>query len=326
MTELPLFAERVRQRFPEGLTAAISLGGTRTTYILVHNRHRPNPGHIDDFKHYANYLTDLYLNVASHFFDLGGQNLIHGALSYQSFYERGDEYTRAISKQTLLLISEKFIKYYRDKQVDPYFMGIDTLLSLHPSHPGYGLGRALDEFQRGWARQDGRRNLIWEIAPIPLYSFWRWQRNLSTQELAEIDQALVAAPDLPAVYQTLYRRFAEAAYGTYIPVPHFYVGTNRQGAIKLRMVMPPALMNGSPTRFFYTSYPNGLISRETMQRIIEDVAWGKTINAKQMDLTGEYTGAMAQAEYERVQRLLDDPGAITGMLRDLRDQHHEADE
>jgi hypothetical protein len=326
VTDLRQFAERIRQRFPEGLTAAISLGGTRTTYILMHNRHKPDPGRIENFRHYADYLADLYLQVASHYYDMGGQNLIYGALSFQSFYVRGQDYTQAISKHTLLLIGEQYVNYYLEHQVDPYFVGIDTLLNLPGDNPAHALGQALKEFQQQWHYQEGRRKMLWEIAPIPLYSFWRWQRTLKPEALGEIDSALAAASDLPTMYEELYRRFAEVAYGTYIPLPHFCVGTNRQGAIKLRPVVPGALLNGGATRFFYTPYPSGLMSRETMQRIIEDVAWGKTINAKQIDLSGEYTSAMAQAEYERIQRLLNDPGSVAGMLRHMDNESDASDE
>jgi hypothetical protein len=38
MSETQTFADRVRARFPEGLTGIIAIGGTRTTFILEYNR------------------------------------------------------------------------------------------------------------------------------------------------------------------------------------------------------------------------------------------------------------------------------------------------
>ncbi len=38
MTEIDSFADRIRERFPEGLTGIFAIGGTRTTFILEHNQ------------------------------------------------------------------------------------------------------------------------------------------------------------------------------------------------------------------------------------------------------------------------------------------------
>ena len=44
------FAQRIRERYPEGLTGLFAIGATRRTFILDRNRHRENPGHIADFR------------------------------------------------------------------------------------------------------------------------------------------------------------------------------------------------------------------------------------------------------------------------------------
>ena len=37
------FAQRIRERYPEGLTGLFAIGATRRTYILDRNRHRKIP-------------------------------------------------------------------------------------------------------------------------------------------------------------------------------------------------------------------------------------------------------------------------------------------
>jgi hypothetical protein len=45
----PSFADRIRVRYPEGLTGVFAIGGTRTTYVLEQNRQTSDPGRIDNF-------------------------------------------------------------------------------------------------------------------------------------------------------------------------------------------------------------------------------------------------------------------------------------
>ena len=79
------FADQIRQRFPEGLTGIIAIGGTRTSYILEHNRDSEDPGHISDFDSYATVMLQQYFTLIEWFFDLGGQNLVIPPLAYQRF-------------------------------------------------------------------------------------------------------------------------------------------------------------------------------------------------------------------------------------------------
>src|SRR5690606_35651575 len=114
----------------------------------------------------------------------------------------------------------------------------------------------------------------------------------------------------------LYRYYAQAAYGTTIPRPHFYLGNNRSGELKIRAMLPVSMLCGGPVRFFFVPYPTLLITPETLQAVLEDLAFGKRIHSGSADYSGKLTQAMIEAEYERVMRLSGDPGTTFGLLRD----------
>jgi hypothetical protein len=316
MTDNAAFAQRIRERFPEGLTAMVAIGGTRTTYILEQNRHSDNPGRITDFWAYKDYLFQRYFDFVEMYLRLGGTNLVITALGYQSFYERGEQYARYISESTLALTEDAARRFYEDQNIDPYFVGIDTLLRLPAEHHAHTLARQLADFQRDWPYAAGRRKLIWEIAAIPLYSVRRADEVLGAAAAAQLDAALAAAPTLQAVHDLLYEYYARAAYGTAIPMPHFYLGSNRNGDIKLRAVLPAAFLCGSPSRFFYTPYPTLFISEDSFKAVIEDVAFGKQkLRSNQVDYDAKYTPELAEAEYQQFMALSRDPGAIIGFTR-----------
>lgn len=159
------FATRIRERYPEGLTGVCALGSTRTMYILEHNRQSADPGHISDLSAYGTFMLERMLDFVKSFFDLGGQNIIIPLLSYQSFEERGVEYAASMTELCLALLREKYITFYRENNYDPCFTGIDTLLHLPHDQPAYNLGAACDAFNKQWSYQEGRRKIIWEVAP-----------------------------------------------------------------------------------------------------------------------------------------------------------------
>lgn len=309
------FAAKIRERYPEGLTGIIAVGGTRTTHILRQHSSRHDPGHIEDFAVYARDVMELYVQLITSYFDLGGQNLILPVLSFQSFYERGEQYNQLISRQTVMLTESQFQEFYQDNDIDPYFAGIDTLLHLPEDQLPHQLGAVLDEFQRNWTYRAGRRKLVWEIAPIPLFSFWRAQQVLGEAAQAELQRRLDAATDMETMYRELYAYYAKAAYGTELPVPHFYLGSNRNGDLKLRSMVPIALLCGSPTRLFYTPYPSLFTRQETLQHILEDLAFGNPLRSRKTDYSGQYTSELLQAEYQRVLELSADPLTTLGLLR-----------
>jgi len=129
MSEPVTFADRIRERYPEGLTGIFAPGGTRTTFILENRQNQETPGEITDFTEYVDYAFDRLFDLIQIFFDLGGQNLIVPLFSYQGFYERGQEYAEKASRMCLSVIEDRKIAFYERNGIDPYLVGIDTLLT-----------------------------------------------------------------------------------------------------------------------------------------------------------------------------------------------------
>ncbi len=249
------FAARIQARYPEGLTGVFAIGATRRTFILDQNRRTADPGHIQEFSAMGAYLLRRYLEFIGMFFDLGGQNALITALSFRSFFERGAEYPEQAAPELLRIIGDEACTFYRENNIDPYFMGIDSLRLQPAGSPGAMIVQALTDFQARWAYGTGRRKLLWEIASMPLLTFWQAFEAMSEAERNAFDQEIGAAPGLNELYQLLYRRFARIAYGTEIPIPHLYLGTNMSGDLKWRSPMPISLTGGDYVRMFYTPYP-----------------------------------------------------------------------
>lgn len=310
------FAERIRERYPEGLTGIFAIGGTRTTYILDQNRDKDDPGKIEDFAEHGEYLLRRYFEFADMFYSLGGQNMIITAFSFRGFYNRGKEYAEFLTQELARLSSEYAVAACKRLNIDPYFTGIDTLLLFAEDSPIYQLGKSLKEFQENWDYQDGRRKLIWEVASIPLYTLWHSGVMMSEDDHKAIATAIENNQDeLEAIYRSLYQRFSLEAYGTEVPMPHFYLGTNKSGDLKWRSPMPLALSGGDYLRMFFTPYPTLFITPEIMQTMLDDLAFSERFFSDKTDYKGKFTRELAQAEYERVMRLREDPNAILGLSR-----------
>lgn len=310
MVDDQAFAARIRERFPEGLTGVLALGGTRTSFILQ-QAHELDPGHIRDYTAYVDYSLEQMLKIVKAFLELGGQNVIVAIFSYQGFYERGDEYAALMIEACRRLIDEEVTAFYHVNQLDPYFAGIDTLLHLPAEHPAHALAEAFQQFQTTWDYQPDRGKVIWEIAPIPLFSYAQMQPALA----AELSAQLGATTDLQQLHDTLYRFYARAVYGTDLPEPHFYLGTNRNGDLKLRAVLPIALSCGSDMRLYYTPYPSFFVTRETLKAILEDLAFGELLRSKALDYQGQYSAELVQTEYQRIVELSTDPQSVLGLSR-----------
>ncbi|WP_119070950.1 hypothetical protein [Aggregatilinea lenta] len=315
MSDDAAFAARISERYPEGLTGIFAIGGTRTAYILERNRDREDPGQIDNFTDYAHYTLDQYLRLMDDFFALGGRNLIVPPLSFQAFYERGAAYTQVIMDYTLDLVGERAIAAYRQHDADPYFVGIDTLLHLPDTEPIRQLGVRLQVFQQGWSYSPARRKVFWEIAPIPVYSFRQAQHTMPEDATQSMEAALRESTDMREMYDILFAYYSRAALGAEIPVPHFYVGTNRNGDLKLRSMVPIALLAGGPFRMFFLPYPSPFMTREALRAILDDLAFGGKSLSKSYDYSGSYSSEQAQAEYARVVALASDVGSIAGLKR-----------
>jgi hypothetical protein len=315
------FKQRIRERYPEGLTGIFAVGGTRTTYILERNRFNADPGQIEDFADHGDYLLRRYWDLIESFFALGGQNMIITAFSFRGFYNRGQEYGELITQEMRRFIDAGSIAFYEQNQIDPYFAGIDTLLLQPEDSPIYRMGQELSDFQRRWPYQTGRQKLVWEIASIPLYSFWQTFQNMDETERRAIDASIASEDNLEEVYRLLYRRFAQDAYGTAVPMPHFYLGTNKSGDLKWRSPLPLALSGGDYLRSFYTPYPSLFTTRETLQVILEDLAFTERFYSARTDYAGQYTSELAQAEYARVMELSGDPHTTLGLSRKVTANH-----
>ncbi len=87
--------------------------------------------------------------------------------------------------------------------------------------------------------------------------------------------------------------------------------------------MPIGLTGGDGTRsairMFYTPYPTLMTRPETLQAIVEDVAFGKRFYAPKTDYSGQYTPELAAKEYERFMQLTVDPGTTLGLSRDVEE-------
>ncbi|NLX08149.1 MAG: hypothetical protein GXY36_00685 [Chloroflexi bacterium] len=311
------FAARIAARYPEGLTGVIAVGGTRTAYILERRRSHPDPGQIEDYADYARYALHHYLRLVSDFFELGGRYVVVPCLSYQAFYERGAAYHQIILEHALHLLDDEAVAVYRQYDADPYFVGIDTLLHLPAEQPAHQFGAKFECFMQAWPYQEGRRKVLFEIAPIPLYSFWNAQRTVPADEQQALAAAVDQTDDMHELYRVLFAHYARAAFGTEIPVPHFYVGTNRSGDLKLRSMLPIALLAGGPFRLFYLSYPSLMMTREALRAIIEDVAFGgePAANANAYDYAGQFSTGQVQAAYQHIMAQVADPRSILGFKR-----------
>jgi hypothetical protein len=309
------FGQHIRERYPEGLTGIFAIGGTRTTYILEHNRHQADPGRIDDFQAQGTYLLNRYHDFIRMFFSLGGQNMIITALSFRGFYNRGPEYAQLVSEGMLQFIDEHSLTFYRDNNVDPYFAGIEPLLLLPEESATHRLGRKLAAFQQQWDYQPGRYKVVWEIASIPLLTFWQNHVATNDDSSATLQAEIAAQDNLEDVYRVLYKHYSRVAYGTDIPMPHFYLGTNKSGDLKWRSPMPLALSGGDYLRMFYTPYPTLFMRPESMQAMLEDLAFKDRFFSDKTDYSGKYSPELAQAEYERVMQLSADPNNILGLSR-----------
>jgi hypothetical protein len=312
------FVQRVRSHFPEGLTGIIAVGGTRTSFILsTEPGQGPSAalGKIDP-KQYARSAAERYIGLLRMFFDLGGQNLVMPVLSYQAFAnERGPEYTREYTRFLRWLAGKRFQRAYRELDVDPYFCGIDTLLHLPEGAKARALAETLRDFSAGWDYAPGRRIVVWEVAPIPLYSFWRATADLKPARRRALDAELATVTDLDELYRRLFRFYAASAFGTEIPVPHFYLGTNRNGDLKLRAPMSLSMLCGGGFRAFYTPYPTLFLTTEALRTMIEDLMSGGGLRSFSKDYEGQYTEELLRRERDRVLALRDDPRSTLGLLR-----------
>jgi hypothetical protein len=317
MNDNLMFATRIRERFPEGLTGLFAIGGTRTSHILENNRYTDQPGKIEDFSSYSQSSLQQYKNLINSFFDLGGQNLVISALSFRSFFERGTEYGDLVTQELARLIDDRILSFYQEWGVDPYFVGLDTLRDFAPQPATRQAATRLLEFQKNWPYREGNRKLIWEIASIPLYTLWRFFEEATSEQRAELREQVQRSEGLDQVQSRLYEYFCKYALGVSLPTPHFYLGTNKSGDLKLRSPLMTALTAGEYLRLYYTPYPSLFVTHETLKAILDDLAFNKRFYSNKTDYKGQFTSELAQKEYERVISLASNPASVVGYTRSV---------
>ncbi len=315
MSDAREFASRIRNRYPEGLTGIVVVGGSRINYALEH-KESAAPGRIHDMRDYGRDVEARMQAFLTTYFELGGQNIIMPLLSYQLFDKaRGQEYAQVVARMALDLVGQAWREFYKANEIDPYFAGIDTLLHFPEREASFELASACQQFQAQWDYQEGHRKLIWEIAPIPLYSIWQTPGVLASVEQEQLNAQLRSAQSLEDLQSRLYRFYASALYGTELPQPHFYIANNRNGDLKLRAMLPIALSCGSPMRLFFTPYPTLMMTRESLAHVLEDLAFGTRLSSSGLDYEGQVTAEQLEAEYARALELAADPTSIAGLLR-----------
>lgn len=311
------FVARIREHYPEGLTGVFAVGGTRTAYLLDSRANPSDLGKISDFNAYLEYGEIATIRLMETFFDLGGQNMVLALFSFQGFYERGPEYGEQAANLCLRVINDEFVAFYHKYNVDPYFAGIDTLLHMPEDTVEHRIAQSILTFQANWAYQPDRRKVVWEVAPIPLFSFWQADKVMGAEARAALDAEIAQTTDMSKLNDILYRYYARAAYGTDIPMPHFYLGTNRNGDLKLRAVLPISMLVGGPFRLYYTPYPSLYTTPETMRAVLEDLAFGKAFRSFKTDYSGQYTTTLIEAEHDRVLNLRQNPTTTVGLTRQV---------
>jgi hypothetical protein len=243
----------INEIFPD-LTAILVIGGTRTAYAL--HTGKPN---IEDFPVFVDWNLREYQRIIRDYQALGGRHLIMPALSWQSFSKRGEKYTQGVISAMRVLITEEMRNFYKELNFRVRFTGIDTLLYLPEDTPEHQLGAELERFNQSW--QTGENYLVWEVAPIPTFSIL--QSGIPPE-----------GESLEGLHNGLYRQLANCTYGLDMPIPHLYIGSARNGDLKLRAMLPFALAFGTETRFYFLPYPSIMMNRAALKTILHDLAAG----------------------------------------------------
>lgn len=297
--------ERIQEKYPEGLTGIFALGGTRTSYITQCRRDEDEPGAIEDFEHYGEYSLSRSLDIMKQFFNLGGTHAIWEVLDIQRFSGERKDYIDPAIQAIYRLIDDQRREFYLANHIDPYFAGIDTLMYLAKDHPAQQLAQVLRHFSVFWKRQPTHRKLIMSIAAIPVYTFSHLLHGATYDEQNLLDLA-----------QQLYKQYATAAYGVYVPPPVFYLGQARNGSMQSASRLPLALDITGKLRLYYTPYPSLYLTCEGLETILEDVLRsGDNPQHRQYDYRGQMTSAMANQLHEEYCKLASQPDSILGLSR-----------
>jgi hypothetical protein len=307
---------RVAARFTEGLTGVMLVGGTRTAYILERNQNKADPGVIADWDDYIEYAFQRNLELMKMFYDLGGSNLIVSVTSYPVLEGlRGAAQAQGMAESMYRLAGAEMVDFYHVYKVDPYFAALDTLLRMPQGSPSHQVALDLQKFAKEWDYQPGRHKLIWEVAPLPLYTFRYIDQYYDPEVVAELDAQLQAENSLGAVYQMLYHYYAYASYTTDVPIPHFYLASSRNGDLKPRAFLPFSLEASGNLRMYFTPFPSFFMTHDTLRAIFEDLIDDKRLRSQKYDYKGQLTPEVVQQMHEHFTQLAADPTTTLGLSR-----------
>ena len=304
-------AERIEKQFPEGLTGILVPGATRTSYILEYNRNNHNPGKIEDMQHYMDYGMRKYRRLLLDFYELGGKNAILSVWSFWRFQERDPSYLQPIIDQFGMLISASMISWYQDNDIDPYFSGIDILLTREKNSLEYLFGCRLQTFQAQW-KYKGSRVLVWEFTPMPLYTMFVNRANDTVAKNLE-------GASYAEMFNTLYQYYMAKICGLELPIPHFYLSTARDGSLKVRSHLFGLDLAVANFRMYFTPYPSFLMTREGLAAILEDLLNDKRVRSLDTDYRDKVTRELAQQMYAYFTQLAANPGTTLGLSKNLQE-------
>jgi hypothetical protein len=142
-------------------------------------------------------------------------------------------------------------------------------------------------------------------------------QDMTPEEREAMDHQIESLTSMDAIYETMYKFFSRKAYGTEMPYPAFYLGTNKSGDLKWRSPLPIALSGGEYMRMFYTPYPSLFITQGTMRTILDNLAFKERFHSLNTDYKDRYSAELVEAEYQRVMALSSDPSTTLGFSRQV---------
>lgn len=238
------------------MIATIAIGGTRTAYLI--DRHLTD-GKIMDFHDYTKYSLHQYKRIIANYLSLEGQHLILPVYAWQLLIERGEKYAEVSVRALEMLITPEMSQFYSEYNIQPHFAGLEVLqMSSNPILRQ--VAENFQNFENQYQYSPDKHHLVWEIAPMPLLTFGQ---NSFPQKVTNTD-------DIAGLHDNLYKHYAKIAYKAQLTPPDIYIGSAKNGDLKIRSMFPMALGAGEDTRFYFLEYPSVLITKEHLRLIMED--------------------------------------------------------
>lgn len=223
---------RIREQYPEGLTAILAIGGTRTAYILLHGNDA-RPGEIPDLEAYMQWAMRKTCNHIVDFYTLGGVNAVVPIFSYLTLGNRTDSYISQAIKMFSLLIDDTTQAFYAANNIDPYFGGIHELLASKEPELVQA-GEMLRDFTHTWEYKESHRKLVWGVLSVPLWTFRNADIINGDSAAQRLEMELEQTSNWHERQDLLYNYYCLALYGTTLPLPQFQIGDARNSDLKIR--------------------------------------------------------------------------------------------